>query len=100
MTPETENNIVTDEESTNEQSGWNALFGCIMFLALLVGIGFVVWFVGSWIWDFVGGLFEGGGGDGGRLARYCAGKWGSSPLYRECIADGWKSWYATAHWMQ
>ena len=73
-------------------------YGCVVMLIFAAIIIAVLWFVGNWIWDFVGGLFD--GGDHSRLARYCAGKWGSSPLYRECVNDGWKPWYSTASWMK
>ena len=37
----------------------------------------------------------------GRLHEYCSYKFTEgSYLYQECMDDGWKDWYANAHWMQ
>ena len=86
---------------TDAKTPWYAhVLTCLILLVLAAIIIAVLWFVGNWIWDFVGGLFDGGSGGGGRLAKYCAGKFArGSYLYRECIADGWKPWYSTAHWL-
>ncbi len=36
-----------------------------------------------------------------KLDKYCSGKFTEgSYLYQECMDDGWKDWYANAHWMQ
>ena len=36
-----------------------------------------------------------------RLVKYCSYKFTpGSDLHSECIDDGWKDWYANAHWMK
>ena len=40
-------------------------------------------------------------GDRARLGKYCSGKDPSGGyIYQDCMDDGWKDWYANAHWMQ
>ena len=75
-------------------------FGLKQDLSFLAGIGFGLWWFGNWLWDVIGALF--GGGSSGDLEYYCAYKWNSatSALYQQCVSEGWKDWYANAHWMQ
>ena len=79
--------------------GWK-VFGCVVMLIIAVIIIAVLWFVGNLVWDCIVNIFDGDSGGSSRLARYCAGKFArGSALYRECINDGWKPWYSTAHWL-
>ncbi len=96
--------MATENQDARDMPWWELTLWLLGTLVVLVAIGYGLWWVGNWLWDVIGAFFGWlfGGGSRGDLEYYCSYKYNSttSALYRMCVEDGWKDWYANAHWMK
>ena len=99
--------MATKNRDSKDMPWWELVLWLLGMLVVLAGIGWLLWWLGNWVWDCIGNIFDwlfGGSSSPfqSKLERYCAGKYHSttSALYKMCVDEGWKDWYANAHWMK